>query len=260
MSEKFKNYLINFLAIFLIVAAIGILSWTYLNWRQAENIVNPERVISFSAQGKVFAKPDIARLTFSVITQKEKAEEAQKENDQKIKTLVDFVKSEGIEDKDIKTINYSLNPQYDYSWCRKDTKDFNSCPPKIIGYQLDQTIEIKIRDFDKINSLVGQLSLKGANEISDISFEIDDQEDYKNLARVEAFNKIKNRVKLFEVETGVKIGKIISISEEGGYVPLYRSAVKEANLSMGAASTPVSAIEPGTNEITVNLIVNYALK
>jgi len=258
MLEKFKNYLNNVLTIFLIVAAIGILSWAYLNWQQAISIVNPERVISFSAEGKVVAKPDIAKLSFSVITQKEKAEEAQEENDQKIKTLIEFVKSEGIEDKDIKTINYSLNPQYDYSWCKKDTKDFISCPPKIIGYELQQRVEIKIRNFDKINSLVGQLSLKGANEISDISFEIDDPEDYKNLARVEAFNKIKNRVELFEAKTGVKIGKIISISEGGEYTSLYRSAAKDESLSMSAV--PSATIEPGTNEVIVNLTVNYALK
>ena len=258
MKQELKSLII--IANVLIIAAIlGILSWSYLNYRQAQNIVNPERVISFSAEGKVFAKPDIARLTFSVITQKEKAEEAQEENDRKIKTLVDFVKSEGIEEKDIKTINYSLNPQYDYSWCKKDTKDFINCPPKIVGYQLEQTIEVKIRNFDKINSLVGQLSSKGANEISNISFEIDEAEDYKNLARIEAFNKIKNRAELFEAKTGVKIGKIINISEGGGYVPLYREYAKEASVQM-SGSTPTATIEPGTNEITVNLTVSYALE
>jgi len=79
------------------------------------------------------------------------------------------------------------------------------------------------------------------------------------LARIEAFNKIKNRAELFEAKTGVKIGKIINISEGGGYVPLYREYAKEASVQM-SGSTPTATIEPGTNEITVNLTVSYALE
>lgn len=258
MTSNIK-YLILASTLFAIFLSLGVLSWAYLNYRQAQNIVNPQRIISFSAQGKVYAKPDIIRVSFSVITQSEKAETVQSENDKKAKELIAFVKAEGVSQDDIKTINYSLNPQYDYTWCRKGEKDYRSCPPKIIGYELTQTIEIKIRDFSKINEIIGGLTEKGANQISDINFEIDDVEDYKNQARIEALNKIEKRAKLVSEKTSLKLGKIISVSEnEIG--PIYRTMKANAFEAGASEAAPQAQIEPGTNEISVTLTVSYEIK
>lgn len=259
MENHLKIYFMKIASFFFIVLAIGILSWAYLNYRQAQNIVNPERIISFSAEGKIFAKPNIAKITFSVITQGEKAEQVQKDNDQKMAELINFIKKEGIKSDDIKTIGYYLNPRYDYDWCKTGKEDRRVCPPKIVDYELNQTIEIKVRDFDKVNIIVGGLSEKGANQISDVSFEIDDLEDYKNLARIEALKKIEKRAKLISEKTSVKLGKIINISETGIYPPLYRTMSKEITSDAGAPQ-PLATLEPGLEEISVTLTVSYEIR
>ena len=258
MDKNIQNLFFKFLLVFIVVLSFGVLSWGYYNYRQAQNIVNPERVITFTEEGKVIAKPDIAKISFSVITQGIEATAVQAENNQKMQKVIDFVKKQGIEEKDMKTTNYVLNPQYDYTWCRKSKDDTRYCSPKIIGYELTQSVEVKIRDFNKINIIIGGLSDAGANQISNISFSIDEPEDYKNQARIEALKKIEKRAQLLSKETSLRLGKIMSVSESGIFPsPIYR----DLKATVGSAEAPSAApIETGTQEITVTLTVSYEIK
>jgi hypothetical protein len=256
MDKNLQNLFFKFLMAFVIILSLGVLSWGYYNYRQAQNIVNPDRIIAFTEEGKVIAKPDIAKVSFSVVTQGIEATAVQAENNQKMQKVIDFVKKQGIVDKDIQTTNYSLNPQYDYTWCRKSKDDTRYCSPKIIGYELTQSVEVKIRDFDKINIIIGGLSDAGANQISNISFSLDEPEDYKNQARIEALKKIEKRAQLLSKETSLKLGKIVSVSESGIY-PVYREAMKATNEAPSSVPAP---IETGTQEITVTLTVSYEIK
>lgn len=262
MNKSFLLLLTKLLIIFVIVLSLGILSWAFLNYRRAQSILNPERVISFTAEGKVTAKPEVALLDVSVITQGEKASEVQSTNNKRMKEIINFLKQNGVDKQDIRTTIYSLTPQYDYSWCLKDKEDSfsHSCPPKIIGYNFKQTIEIKIRDFDKINNIVGNLTEKGANNISEIRFTIEDPEIYKNEARIEALNKIKQRAQILSQATGIKLGKIITIKEGGvPYYPLEkRFAIPEG---LSGENVPQEAqIETGSLEITATMTVSYEIK
>lgn len=266
MNGKNHQQLITILTIFLVVLSIGVLCWGYYNYRLAQNIVNPERVISFSAEGKVLAKPDIAKIVIGVITQGEKAEVVQEENNKRMKEAIDFIKEQGVSDDDIQTTSYNLNPQYDYNWCRQqgqEAADHISCPPKIIGYQLSQRATIKIRDFDKINTIIGGLSEKEVNQISNVSFEIDDPEAYKNEARIQALNKIEERAKILSAKTNIRLGKIINISEGSSVYSPYRSLEMEKSMagsSEDSTVVPQAPIESGTEEISITLNVSYELK
>lgn len=266
MDEKKQKQLINASIAFLMILSLGVLSWGYYNYRQAQSIVNSDRIISFSAEGKVLAKPDVAKIVFDVINQGEKADIVQKENNEKMQAVIAFVKEQKVSEDDIKTIRYSLSPQYDYDWCREDQMDIyslssRSCPPKIVGYQLDQAVEVKIRDFDKINSIVGGLSEKGANKISNVNFEIDDPEAYRNEARIQALNKIEERAQLLSRKTSIRLGKIINISEGSSIYPVYMKAEMGAiSDSSGEMPAPIAPIESGTEEISITLNVTYELR
>ncbi|HZI95736.1 MAG TPA: SIMPL domain-containing protein [Candidatus Paceibacterota bacterium] len=264
MDQKKQKQLVVTAIAFLIVLSISILSWGYHNYRQAQSIVNSDRIISFSAEGKVLAKPDVAKIVFDVINQGEKADIVQKENNEKMQAVIAFVKEQKVSEDDIKTIRYSLSPQYDYDWCREDQMDIysRSCSPKIVGYQLDQAVEVKIRDFDKINSIVGGLSEKGANKISNVNFEIDDPEAYRNEARIQALNKIEERAQLLSRKTSISLGKIINISEGSSIYPIYRDVKMEAMSadSSGEMPSPIAPIESGTEEISITLNVTYELR
>jgi len=259
MDKNIQNLFFKIGMIVLIVLCLGILSWAYYHWRLAQNIINKDRTISFSAEGKVVAKPDVALLTASVITQDADANKVQSDNNAKMTAVVDFLKTNGIKEEDIQTSAYSLNPQYDYNWCHKSSKDYTPCPPKIISYTLTQTISIKIRDFTKINTVVGGLTNAGANEISNITFTIDDPENYKNEARIQALNKIKERAQLLSKATNIKIGRILSVTESGYTPRSYETNFRAALGNAPTASVP-APIETGTQDITVTLTVSYEIK
>ena len=260
MEKNIQTLLFKSLIILIAVLCLGVLSWSYYNYRLGQNIIDPERSISFTAEGKVLAKPDIARLSFSVITQGEKAEQVQKENNEKTQKAIEFVKKKEVKQEDISTTQYNLTPLYDYDWCKKAGEIiYRSCPPKIIGYQLTQTIEAKIRDFNKINEIIGGLSEFGVNQISEVSFGIDDPEDYRNQARIEALKKIKNRARILARESGINLGRIINISESPNSYPFYRFA-KTEELSTDAPGAAPAPLEPGTKEIIVTITVSYEIK
>lgn len=259
MDKNNQNLLIKTIVAFLIILSLGVLSWAYYNWRSSLNLTNKDRVISFTAEGKVVAKPDVALLTVSVVTQGEDASKVQAENNTKMNNVIKFLKDNGVKEDDIKTNSYSLDPQYDYNWCHKSPKDFTPCSPKIVSYNLTQSVAVKIRDFNKINTIIGGLTNAGANTISNITFTIDDPENYKNEARIQALNKIKERAQLLSKETDIKLGRILSITE-GSYTPLYYNSMK-ANVSANAALESVAApIESGTQEISVTMTVSYEIK
>ena len=263
MDKKKQKQLINASIAFLMILSLGVLSWAYYNYHQAQSIINQgEHTISFTAEGKVLAKPDIAEITFYVINQGEKAETVQKENNERMQEAVAFVKNQGVKEDDIRTVQYNLSPEYDYNWCKASSvKPYTSCPPKIIGYKLNQGIEVKIRDFDTINTIVGGLSEKGVNQISNVSFIIDDTENYKNEARILALEKVEERAKLLAKKSSIKLGKIIDISEGQGIYPVYMKAemgaVSDSSEDIAVQEAP---IEPGTQEITVTLTVTYKLR
>lgn len=259
MDKNLQNMFFKVGIVILIVLCLGILSWAYYNWRLAQNIVNKDRTIAFSAEGKVVAKPDVALITVSVVTQDVDANKVQADNNKKMTEVVNFLKNNAIKEDDIKTSAYSLNPQYDYTWCRKSSKDYTTCPPKIVSYTLTQAVSIKIRDFTKINTIVGGLTNAGANEISNITFTIDDPENYKNEARIQALNKIKERAQLLSKETNIKIGRILSVTESGVSPRFYETDLKAALSASPEASVP-APIETGTQDITVNLTVVYEIK
>ena len=245
--ENFKKLFWLFLAVFLIVCAV----WTVASVKplvQYGNSLTPARTISVSAEGKVTAIPDIASVSFSVISEGKSPEDITTANTQKMNAAIDFVKKEGIEDKDIKTTGYTLSPKYEY--------DKNKRTSYISGYRLEQTVQLKIRDFTKIGKILGALPGFGVNEVGALNFSIDDEENYLNAARKEAFEKAFAKAKTMAEQNGLKIKRVVTFSESRNYpYPIYKTAMLE---SASGASAP--QIEPGSQEVTVNVAVTYEIQ
>lgn len=203
--------------------------------------------ISFSGEGKVVAKPDIAVVNFSIVTEGTTSKDAQDKNSTRSKTVTDFLKKQGVSDKDIKTTSYNIYPQYSYP--RYDT-------PEIKGYQTSQGFELKIRELDKASDIIDGLVTAGANNITGLQFQVDDQEKLKDEARAKAITDAKTKAKALEKQLGISLGKIVNFSENsGGYPPiLYGKALSSEDLG-GGPSLPT-----GENEITVNITITYQIK
>ena len=260
MSESVKNYLGIAAAAILLIFAYAAIS--YVNSYSQSIEPSAFRSFTVSGEGKITAIPDVAQFTFSIITEGGKdIAKLQKENTEKGNKIIGFIKSQGVEDKDIKTQNYNLEPRYQYFNCYQpmDGKSKSCPPPEIVGYTIRQTVSIKVRDFFKIGDILAGAIENGANSVSQLSFEIDDIDKIKNQAREEAIKKAKEKAENIAKAGNFRLGKLLSIEEEGfAPTPYY---LKNMELSpMDAGGLPSPTIEPGSQEVTVNIVLKYEIK
>ena len=181
MDKKIKNYFGMGALVSMVILAISSLIFANIYSKSIEP--SSYRSFSVSGEGKVVAIPDVAQFTFSVITEGGKDVGAlQQENTQKANRAIALLKDNGVEDKDIRTAGYSLQPRYQYFSCPagKNSSAKPCPPPEIIGYSLNQTVSVKIRDFEKAGEILSGVVQSGVNSVSELSFAIDDKTEIEN--------------------------------------------------------------------------------
>ena len=213
------------------------------------NTATTANTVSFNGEGKVLAKPDVAVVDFSIVTEAATSKAAQDANSEKSQKVVDFLKKQKVEDKDIKTVGYNIYPKYSYP---------RNGVPKITGYRVEQTIEVKVRDLDNVSSVLDGIVTAGANQVNNLNFEIDEPEKLKAEARAKAIADAKKKADELKGQIGIKLGKIVNFSEGiSGYPEpvYYERAMSSGGVGGGGPSVP-----SGENEITVNITITYQIK
>ncbi len=217
-----------------------------------------------SGQGKVYAKPDVALLNLGVKVDGNTVADVTKSGNDKMNAVVAAIKKMGVDDKDIQTTNYNLSPVYEntivpmtYSAMMPNIPVKSSSNLK--GYSLEQDVQVKIRDFDKIGQIMSQATSIGANLISDLQFTIDNPEQFREQARAKAIAEAQENARNLAKESGIGLGKLINIYENYNPYPIYNKA-----MGMGGAvadSAPAApTIQPGQQEIDVTINLTYQVK
>lgn len=261
MDTKIKNYLGVGAIVSMVMLAVSSLIFAGIYAKSVEP--SSYRNFSVSGEGKITAVPDVAQFSFSVITEGGKnIAELQKENSQKANGAIGFLKRGGVKDKDIKTVNYNLQPRYQYSICVPSINMRNNkpCPPpEIVGYSVNQTVSVKVRDFNKISDLLAGIVQSGANAVSELSFIIDDKTALENKARQEAIENAMKKAESMAQAGRFNLGKILSINEEWSGMP--RFSIMEKSLSANVGETDVAPeIEPGSQEVIARVSINYEIR
>ena len=238
------------------IAAVFILAFSAVSYVGAySRSVASTHSFSVSAEGEVVGIPDVARFTFSVITQGGKdSSSLEKENAEKVNKAVACLKDSGVEKKDIKTESYNLTPRYTSCYYRAG----ETClPSEITGYEISQTTSVKARDFSKVGDLLSGVVLSGANSVSSLSFEIDDQTALENTARSEAITKAREKARQIAKEGNFRLGKLLSVNESNNYP--YRLYGMGGGVAEAVPSAKVS-VEPGSQKITITVNLTYEIK
>lgn len=225
--------------------------------------VSPQQIV-VSGEGKVAVKPDIATVQASVVTQTPKVGDAQAQNSARSNKVMDFLKSNGVAEKDIKTVGYAIAPQYEYgSPCPVVLgAPYARCPsgpPRISSYEVRHTIEVKIRDLAKADVVLEGVVSAGANEVSGLQFGIDDTAAVKAAARKEAIEDAQKKAEVLARDLGIRLKRIVSFSDSGEGYPIYPYALKA---DFGGASPASSApqVAPGEQEIKSSVTVTYEFR
>jgi len=225
-----------------------------------ERSTHPYSSFSVSGEGKVTAIPDIAEINAIVLTEGGTDLSAlQKQNTDKGNAVVDFLKEQGVEAKDIKTQNYSIQPRYRYSTCSYEYS--RVCPPpEIVGYSISQNIAIKMRDLSTVGDILKGVVDAGANTVSGPSFTIDDPNELKAEARAKAVADARKKAEAVAKAGGFKLGKIQYIGEVGAEPYYYGKAAGMGGDAIATLEAAPPTIEPGSQEIVVNIAITYEIK
>lgn len=224
---------------------------------------NAEKTITFSGHGEVTAVPDIANISFTIKKEAKTVKVAQEGVALIEKSVLEMLKKNKIEDKDIKTTNASFNPKYEYVYQKQlSVCTEYGCPPNpgksvIAGYEAYESITIKVRDTDSTGTIMQELGALGVSELSGPNFAIDNEDDLKIDARKKAIADAKEKAKVLAKDLGVRLGKITSFSESGSYpVPMYAKGM----MDMVGSSTAPAVIPKGENTISSDVSITYELK
>lgn len=252
-------YVQALLVLLLIAALTSLFAYTKLTLREAKYGQYGMTSINVRGEGEVMAKPDIGAFSFSVTAEADDATTAQTDSAEKTNAILAYLKEAGVEDKDVKTSGYSLNPKYRYE--TKVCAANMYCPPGepiIDGYTVTQTIEVKVRNLDKAGDLIRGAGERGATNISGLSFTIDDESNLKAEAREEAIADAKEKARVLADQLGVRLVRIMSYYEEEGMMPYYGYG-GDAMMSVKAESAAVSPRLP-TGESATKSIVNITFE
>ncbi len=238
----------GFLVILIIAGIFLIRNWD----KQFDYIGVPETrdTINIEGTGEVTVIPDIATFTIGVQTERPTVAAAQQENTDKMNAISSALKAEGIAAEDIQTSQYNIYPQYNY----------NDGDRSLRGYQVSQSVTVKVRDLDKVGDLFAQAGTLGANNVGGLTFTVDDPEQFRQEARVEAIRQAEEKAQFLAKETGIKLGQIVAFHEysSGQEQPYYREMALAANDAAGfGGAVAAPSIETGSTEVVVTVNVSY---
>ena len=148
-----------------------------------------------------------------------------------------------------------LNPVYDWT---------DRTGQRLLGYEVNQQVAVKVRDLDIIGEAIAKTSAKGANQIGGVSFTIDDEEELKAEARDKAIELAKQKAEDIAKKTGMKLGEVVNVYENNYYAP---RAISYAKMDMaegigygGGEMISAPSIEAGENEVSVEVNVVYKVR
>ena len=190
------------------------------------------RLVTMTGTGEVRAVPDSAQLSAGVVSEAKTAAEALSENSRKMNAVFAAIRKMGIPEKSIQTSNFSVSPQY---------PPYNSKEERhIIGYQVSNTVTVRLADMKALGPALDALVSAGANQINAVSFSIADPEPLLAKARERAVKAATGKARTYARAAGISLGQIQMISEGGSSTPqpMMRAMALEA-----AAPPPMAAGE-----------------
>ena len=252
MDNSLKKHLSLAIIGALIVFALSTL-WFVASYSKATEPAS-YRSFQVSGEGSITAIPDIAQFSFGIITQGGiDLAKTQEENTKEVNATIAFLKEQNIEEKDIATKAYRVSPRYQYYNCSGEN---GPCPPpEIVGYTVEQALQVKVRDFSVLGGLLAGVVENGANSVSQLSFTIDDPTAVQNEARKEAIEKAKAKAQALAEAGGFKVGRLLSIQEGIASSPRYDFVSLET-----ARGAPTPSIEPGSQDVEITVTLTYEIK
>ncbi|MEZ5970516.1 MAG: SIMPL domain-containing protein [Hyphomonadaceae bacterium] len=215
---------------------------------QGQLVLAEGTLLSVSAEGKSEARPDLATINLGVTTEGQTAAAAVAENARRTNALIQALRRAGVAERDIQTANVSVYPQQQY---------VEGQQPRITGYQANNTVTAKVRNINNTGRVIDAAVGAGGNTVNGVSFSHADPDAQLDIARRAAIAEARRRAELYANALGMRVNRIVSVSEGGGYAPPMPVALERFAAAQDAAPTPIS---PGEIETRVSVNVTFELR
>lgn len=202
--------------------------------------------IVVSGEGTVRVKPDMATANIGVDITAPTLTEATNQANTKMAAIIAKLKSLGVADNDLQTVNYSVNP------ITNQPKE--SSTPTITGYHVANQLRVTVRKIDDLGKILDAAVASGANNIYGVSFSVADPKPFQEQARAAAIKDAQDKASQLATDSGVQLGKIIYLNEGVSSPAPIRAA---APYALSAASVPVQS---GEMVVTVDVTARYAIQ
>lgn len=241
-----KNKTLLVSTILLLALALGACGTTTVN--QAAPL--PTRSLNVNGTGQVYLDPDIAYIYIGVHTEMDTAAESVTANNDQTQKVIDALKKAGLAEKDIRTTNFSIWPNQQYS---PEGKQIG------VKYAVDNTVFVTVRKLDTLGDLLDTVVAAGANSINSIQFDVADKTEALKKARAEAVKNAEGQAQELADAAGVKLGEIQTIGFYDSMPTPYMDTYGKGGggVAMEAAAVP---IQPGQLTLTVTVSMTYGIK
>jgi len=204
--------------------------------------------LNLSAFGEVKIAPDMATISFGVVTEATTAAEAMRLNATRMNQVMAAMRRAGVADRDVQTSGLNLSAQYDY---------VQNEPPRLRGYQANNRVTVIINDLNAVGSTADAVVAAGVNQIDGIGFGLKDSTAAENQARQIAVRNLQAKAALYAQALGVELGGIRSLSEGGGNAP--RPQMQYARAEMAADSGGPTPVAAGALTVRIDITGIYDL-
>lgn len=207
--------------------------------------------ISVTGKGEMTVTPDVAYVTLGIETKAPTAKEAQQANAAKFAKLKQVLTKFKIASPDVKTVNFYVNPEYNYN---------EKSGPKLIGYSATHMVEVTYRDLDNLGGLIDAASEAGVNQVNGIRFDTENPEAYETKVLEKAMSNAESKAKAIAAAAKQQIVTVVSVVESNaGVVPLYMNPMYDTSAEQSKSGAGTS-IQTGQISIKSNVTVVYEIK
>ncbi len=196
--------------------------------------------ITVSGEGGIAVEPDVGVIRAGVTNQGKTAREASEANARVMTAVLTSLTESGIPASDVQTSRFVVQPILS-----RPQGETRNEPPRITGYQVSNTVTVKVRQINAVGAILDRLLTAGANNVLGVDFSVSDMSRPLDAARVEAVEDARRKAEIYAKAAGVQLGRIISVTETGVSVP--HVAMMRAG---GAAAPPIS---PGEEMLRVSI-------
>ncbi len=214
----------------------------------SQTVTQKQTAFSVTGKSSMSTIPDKVELTLGISRKEANIQQAQGKANEIINKINTDLQALGIVKDDIKTQNYTIYPNYDYQQGGQ----------QIIGYSVDISLTVSMTDFEKLNKVVDLATTAGANQVSGVQFKLSEkkEKEVREQARAQAIEDAKENAHELAQLGGMKLGKVINITEEP-LNPQFPGPLMDAAMERGAGGGGPTNIEPGSTTYSYTVTLSY---